>query len=323
MFYDFISSFMFKHLKLILPASIGGSLMMWYTFNRYFYRMLKPAPNPTTPEQDFIERRKKEFELFLKEEHGNSNIDLVLYDVESYKAMDINDVEALEAKWKTRLMCDSVSKCNIMMYYDLYKHAFAYASDQTVSYPLLNAAAMRYVQLYRCKDFFRDNQFLPDHKRSPFTDLDLEEEKREAEKEKEKKMKKGIAYDSSVFVKPRPIPKSTKTETENVQKEAPPPSIEFYANHFRNVGKLKDFEVLQPSPKVQETYIKVADTNKSYKDFKKAQQKDFCFHDVDPSAEQKNPLDYEQKDYYSRFFLDSCDMNVQRLSTDPRTSHSF
>jgi hypothetical protein len=48
------------------------------------------------------------------------------------------------------------------MYYDAYKMGFAYFCDQKViSYDVLNAVAMKYVKIYRCRDFFMDESIVP------------------------------------------------------------------------------------------------------------------------------------------------------------------
>jgi len=67
----------------------------------------------------------------------------------------------LETEWRTRILMESTPRGNIIMYFDAYKLGFAYYCDQNViSYDILNAMAMKYVSVYKCRDFFMDETFV-------------------------------------------------------------------------------------------------------------------------------------------------------------------
>ena len=87
----------------------------------------------------------------------NSNIEDVFYDKKLFYAMLANGVNDIEKKWKTNVLCENTPRGNIFMYYDVYKHGFAYYSDQqTIPYCILNAVAMKYSIFFLCCDFFMD-----------------------------------------------------------------------------------------------------------------------------------------------------------------------
>lgn len=96
----------------------------------------------------------------------NSNIDNVFYnETELKKELEEPDNE-LEVKWKRRHINVSTPRGNVIMYYDAFKMGFAYYSDQFMPYKLLNAVAMKYVIMYRCRDFFLDENVVSDNHRS-------------------------------------------------------------------------------------------------------------------------------------------------------------
>jgi hypothetical protein len=67
----------------------------------------------------------------------------------------------LEKKWKSNLLLETTPRGNIIMYYDAYKMGFAYFSDQKgISYDILNACAMKYVEIFRCCDLFVDEAII-------------------------------------------------------------------------------------------------------------------------------------------------------------------
>jgi hypothetical protein len=98
---------------------------------------------------------------FSKEESDvskwNVNIDPIFYDRALLKKVWESPHNALEAQWKRRFLCESTPRGNIIMHYDAYREGFVYYSDQSsLPYCILNAVAMKYVLLFRCRDFFID-----------------------------------------------------------------------------------------------------------------------------------------------------------------------
>jgi len=120
----------------------------------------------------------------------SENIDTVFYSKSQWTELLKDEHNYLEQKWRTKILIENTPRGNIIMHYDAYKLAFAYYSDQTVPYPLLNAVAMKYVLTFFCRDFFMDEIVLGDDNISGITtkhkeDADAEKAKMQKEKEKE------------------------------------------------------------------------------------------------------------------------------------------
>lgn len=108
----------------------------------------------------------------------NSNIEPVFYLRPQYQTAIALENNALETAWKRRILMETTPRGNIIMYYNAYKRGFAYFSDQTIPYDLLNAVAMKYVVTFRCLHFFLDEQVVPSDYASPFVQLyELEDAK--------------------------------------------------------------------------------------------------------------------------------------------------
>jgi hypothetical protein len=87
----------------------------------------------------------------------NEKMDPLFYDKKAYDMYMQEQNTSLEKRWKSNLLLETTSRGNVIMYYDAYKMGFAYFSDQTsISYEVMNACAMKYVETFRCYDFFVD-----------------------------------------------------------------------------------------------------------------------------------------------------------------------
>ena len=284
--------------RILVPTLFSLTWIGWAVTIRYMRKKIDTATTTTSTQKlsnvEFVETRGKEFREFCQQDPNsdpdhnsypnsdpNANIHPDLYDTEKYKTMikEATTTSPIESQWKTRILFDTTPVGNVLMYYDIYKHGFAYASDQTVPYPVLCACAMKYCKLFCCKDFFRDNSYIPEEKLSPFTQMELDEEKREVEKKKEKKKNLKLDLDCDAFVKPKPNPNvkppkpanstsntnstkltnSTSTPTLNRYKnkaiETQPPQQQqpqliepiknYYKNIFQYLGKTNNVCVLQ------------------------------------------------------------------------------
>jgi hypothetical protein len=179
------------------------------------------------------------------------------------------------------------------MYYDMFKQAFAYASDnQAIPYSILNACAMKYVILFKCRDFFMDTEILPEGVISPFALLQEEKERKEKEKIEEKKKDLGINFKNAPFAKLknyRPVGFITTDDNKNGSNQNAtvletnklpvnsivatiptkssndnPPKI--YRNMFRYLGKLYNVPLLIP---IQNEKKKSTTETIDYSTFKK------------------------------------------------------
>ena len=242
--------------------------------------------------QLFIEKNKKIFlntffdmetKTIKNKEKWNENIDVRCYsELQDLILQENND---LELQWKRRLLYETTPRGNIIMYYDLYKQAFAYVSDQQMTYAILNACAMKYVRIFHCFDFFVDVNILPFHIISPFSLIQEEIEKKERDKLIEKKKEMGVFFDKDApFIKPR----STNTNTEiksilktkkvmfvvdDEEEDKKEKNMRDYRNIFRYLGKISNLPLLSKIvPVKNHSSLSIPIQSFDYISFKKLQQ---------------------------------------------------
>jgi len=144
-----------------------------YYFLQYF-NLIPKLPIPPTISSisdNYIALQTSRFlESYTKYEPSvmNANIEKCFYDPKLHAlAVEQADNE-LEQTWRRRIMMETTPRGNILMYYDAYKQGFSYYSDSSnIPYFVINAAIMKYVLLYRCRDFFLDGQITPEAHPSP------------------------------------------------------------------------------------------------------------------------------------------------------------
>jgi hypothetical protein len=185
----------------------------------------------------------------------NQNIVSVFYNKKEFGETVATANNVLETEWRTRILMESTPRGNIIMYFDAYKLGFAYYCDQNViSYDILNAMAMKYVSVYKCRDFFMDETFVC----SPLIKIHLlEEPKKPFDLSGGKVVIGGGASHSqkSPFAKLRNYAKESKdtntkdtkdTEKNTDEKEK---EKEKNKNKFVYLGKMNNFKILQTLPK--------------------------------------------------------------------------
>ena len=227
----------------------------------------------------------------------NESIDPIFYNKKEFSICVSETNNRLETTWKTKILFENTPRGNIIMFYDAYKLGFSFYSDQNViSYDILNAAAMKYVSFFRCRDFFIDESVTPTS--SPFIKLHFTDEaKKEISKSdklafvklqnysKENPNKKQVQLNpkklsilSNMFSFEKPIQTQKKVETNEPEK---------MKNKFLYLGKINNFKVIQMAPKKRKVLVKFTshlldniqlDSNIqreriSYSDFKKSIQK--------------------------------------------------
>jgi hypothetical protein len=183
---------------------------------------------------------------FESENDANSNIDALFYDKTRYaKEMEIHNNNQ-EQVWKRRVLMDSTPRGNLIMYYDPYKLGFAYYSDVYMPYHILNAAAMKYVVMYRCRDFFVDELIVPETTPSKLVKLYFVESKPKPEANTSAPQKSAVFAQLKSYNKlgggrgPTDAATSTtKTEEKN----------EKVKNVFVNLGKIVNYSIIQKTPK--------------------------------------------------------------------------
>jgi hypothetical protein len=200
--------------------------------------------------------------------HLNENIEPEFYNKKKYMEMMKIVNNPIETRWKTRILMENTVRGNIIMFYDTYKQGFCYYSDNiTIPYSLLNAVAMRYTMLFRCRDFFMDELIFPDLFISPLIKIQEEEEKEKSteegeEKEKEKEKEKIVELrKNQVFAKLKSYREINEESNEGEPKKDEKILV---VNKFIYLGKTTNFMILQ-KPKRN---IRVTDKPVSYRDYK-------------------------------------------------------
>lgn len=253
----------------------------FFYFVFYIYRFLfllglyTPQKQITykTLDNEYIDPLKSKFENMCSLESANDNIEPIFYDKEELTRYLKEEDNQLETIWKSRVLIENTSRGNVVMYYDAYKMGFTYYCDKSVvSYDVLNAVAMKYSTVYRCRDFFMDEAYIE----GPNKLMKIHFEK----DEKPKKM-----FESTNYMKSRTNPNKTEKE----KKEQEEKTEIKQKNKFIYAGKINNYAIIQtPKTKPKKVYVnKQSDLLKgleqntcaqrnrmSYKDFKQRQLKD-------------------------------------------------
>jgi hypothetical protein len=227
---------------------------------------------PIDPVEKYIENARKKWEKLYAEDVNlcvvNQNICSLFYQKEEFLEFMKQENTEIEKEWKRRILMESTPRGNVIMYYDAYKLAFAYYSDQTITYNVLNAVAMKYVVLYGCRDFFWDNQYFETN--SPL--LEIYEKEKEEPKKKNTKEDETTKVDqkSKVFAKLKnynTISSKTTSSTnqnhplqnafdnykmKNISKENDNHVVDkvMWKNKFVSFGKIVNFQILQKIKKL-------------------------------------------------------------------------
>ncbi len=280
------------------------TIFVLFRFAYYFlykYGILAKPPPPetvSTLSTDYISLQNSKFLASYENpasDSFNENIDECFYDTKLH-ALAVEDVHnELEKTWKRRIMFENTPRGNVIMYYDAFKQGFVYYSDNShMPYFLINAVVMKYVLLYRCRDFFLDDQITPENKHSSLLNISSKPEpSTETTTNNESITKSGEnppILKSSAFAKLKnyntvsgklssPNPQTDKNESEkNDEKNYTRNKIIYY-------GKISNFNFLQKTKVVKHVAFSsdLLDGLKSnsevqrqvfsYKDFKKLKDK--------------------------------------------------
>jgi len=209
----------------------------------------------------------------------NENIEAVFYDKKAFSNCLLDANNRLETVWKTRILFENTPRGNIIMFYDAYKLGFSFYSDQKViSYDILNAAAMKYVSIFRCRDFFIDDSITPTS--SPFIKMHFTDEPKKETSKSEKSAFVKLQNYTKDHPNRHPFQKSMipLEKSSTIASNEP----EKMKNKFVYLGKVNNFKMTQFAPKKRKVLASFSsplldniNCNMqreclSYKDFKKS-----------------------------------------------------
>ena len=181
----------------------------------------------------------------------NTNIDDILYNRAQLLECMKDPSNPYEEKWRKRILYETTPRGNIVIHYDIFKQGFAYYSDQSMTYSILNIAAMKYCLYFSCLDFFIDEQVLLEHV-SPFCKMIQDEEKTENNKKKEsvKQMLPNMTGARFAKLKNYSMQSQDKARDKTIDKmQDKDKPTEQIINKFINLGKITNFSFLQKIPK--------------------------------------------------------------------------
>jgi hypothetical protein len=229
-------------------------------FKTKFFLPVIETKKELTEDEIYIQSRHTDFLHSFEEssiDHLNENIDDAIYDMKLYKSSISDPNNNLESSWKKRIIEDTTPKGNIIMFYDIYKHAFTYYADSSISYALLNATAMKYVLRFLCRDFFIDNVVIPIGFTTPFLNIHNMDDSGD-------KPKTGLKID----VNNGPFAKLKKYSNKDKDKDKDESySVNYIKNKFIHLGKLNNYQ----KPDINKKIIDVDVADKipvKYSDFK-------------------------------------------------------
>jgi hypothetical protein len=216
------------------------------------------AQSPKPPNEVYIENQTHRFlKSYESTEDFNANISDCFYTKEALKEALIEVNNPLEVEWKRRILYESTPRGNITMYYDPYKLGFVYYSDtNTISPTLLNAAAMKYCLVYRCRDLFVDNSVTPENSHSALIPVHyIEPPKKKSTNDSNNQSSKSTT--NAVFAKFKNYSNQTDKENPNSKtgSKQDDKSIitqsmkDICKNRFIYMGKMCNIGFLQPVKK--------------------------------------------------------------------------
>lgn len=229
------------------------------------YRMIVPAPTsaPVKSPPDYNKIYKKYIDIYANPEknpEANINIDNDLYDYEKRKEIFKEEKNVCEEHWKKKLMYEFTPRGNVIVYYNPYKHAFMYYSDEnSIPYNIMQYVAKKYVVMFRCRDFYIDPESYPDNKI-----LEIMKKEEEALNVKSKKVKditKCIDKDLNMNNKDifatlksykqetvEPKAMTQKPIANDKQPIVKQPVKNVFSNTFVRLGKTCEFNIIQKPP---------------------------------------------------------------------------
>jgi len=187
----------------------------------------------------------------------NSGVDAVFYSKKDLAELLADENNTLEKTWRSKMLFENTPRGNIIMYYDAFKQGFRYYSDQnSLPYSLVNAVAMKYVIIFRCRDFFMDETVLPEDNPSGIIREHEAQNKTDKDKSENSKKESNVSSTntSAAFAKFKSyntvsakatgnVMKSSEKRADNVRKEET--AAPKRTNSLVSMGKMTNLSFIQ------------------------------------------------------------------------------
>ena len=257
-------------------------IRIWYLFLVIRNKLMPPPAQPVVvdPIDEYTKPKKAKLLLTYESDRNvNANIDESIYDRKKFSELMKHESNDTERLWKTRILCESTPRGQIIMYYDMYRQGFAYYADQnSIPYSVLNAMAMKYVITFFCRDLFFDETTITRERMSPLVKVFTEEiakvkSKTEGNPNEKNPFAKLKNYKTEPLNNDNNKDKDKDTDEKNKEnkkkkEENDRPKMK---NKFISLGKTYNFSIIQRAPKVSINKPTSYDGMFSYKDFKQKQ----------------------------------------------------
>ena len=242
-----------------LVSSISFFMYVYWNIHR---NILKQVQNEqkTMTSQDYLQTTRDNFVKCYEKDEYNQNIQPEFYDKEQYNETIVQKDNSLDSTWKTRILVENTPQGSVIMFYNAYKQGFSYYSDSNITYPYLNAVAMKYVSQFYCRDFFIDDSIIPKDHSSPFLHIhEIEKDQKTSSKPKID-VNKGPFAKLKKYSKPKPKMIIPNKKEENTQTHI--------KNKFVYLGKIYKFSPLQKVKNETQTIERKEPIAMNYSSFK-------------------------------------------------------
>lgn len=253
------------HFNLINIIRYGYYLLRYYLFLIYVYIYDIKKEKKDDLNEIFFEKWNKKLKEALKNpSFFNKNLDKEFNNIEeTWKNTELSN--KLESKWKSKILLSNTPLGNVYMYYDTYRLAFSYYSDNYIPITLLNAITIKYVLTNLCLDLFVEEKYLNGYDNKLLHGL-----KKYNEIIRDNKK----ILTSDVFIKKNKKKDEKKDKKKDEKKDE---KKDFFNNKYVYKGKFYNIELLKketimPSSVIKsdiaKKLIEQEDTRFSYKQYK-------------------------------------------------------
>jgi hypothetical protein len=213
----------------------------------HFTKKVDVVPGKSETEL-YVESRKRKFVETFQLEDANSNVEPLIYNRNAMEETLKDENNEIEQTWGRRILMESTPRGNLLMVYNVYKQSFDYYADNYIPHQMLNAAAMKFVTVFKCRDLFVDETEIPEGHVSKLVAINREQE--DAKSKADTAAKKQTML-SGPFVKPKKPTANNKADaTKGEPEKKEEPKKDTIKNKFSYRGKMANFSVLNKPKKV-------------------------------------------------------------------------